>query len=192
MDIAQREGNYPPPPGSSSILGVEFSGIVTAAATDVAKWKVGDEVLGLSGGVSPLPVDHYNRALISYKGCLCGAYRRERDPPHKKTRASYVAPSREHSGSFLDRLGSPCQPCMRSHRTERQAFQALVVIGQLQHGENVLVHAGASGVGVAAIQIARDIGACVNFSFDSILFLNIRTETRSSQPLPRRRKSTGY
>jgi len=35
------------------------------------------------------------------------------------------------------------------------AFQALFSIGALQQGERVLVHAGASGVGLAAIQLAR-------------------------------------
>ncbi|CAA7265521.1 unnamed protein product [Cyclocybe aegerita] len=39
------------------------------------------------------------------------------------------------------------------------AFQALVVIGQIKENDNVLVHAGASGVGVAAIQLARVYGA---------------------------------
>jgi NADPH:quinone reductase-like Zn-dependent oxidoreductase len=55
MDISQREGNYPPPPGSSEILGVEFSGIVSNAGTDISEWKVGDEVLGLVGGVCFTP-----------------------------------------------------------------------------------------------------------------------------------------
>ncbi len=39
------------------------------------------------------------------------------------------------------------------------AYQTLVWIGRLQRGEYVLVHAGASGVGTAAIQIARVMGA---------------------------------
>jgi len=39
------------------------------------------------------------------------------------------------------------------------AFQALVVYGEVKKGENVLVHAGASGVGIAAIQLARVYGA---------------------------------
>ncbi|PAV17139.1 quinone oxidoreductase [Pyrrhoderma noxium] len=39
------------------------------------------------------------------------------------------------------------------------AFQALVVIGKVKEGENVIVHAGASGVGLAAIQLARLYGA---------------------------------
>ena len=52
MDISQREGKYPPPAGSSDILGVEFSGIITEVSAGVAEWKVNDEVLGLAGGVS--------------------------------------------------------------------------------------------------------------------------------------------
>ncbi|WP_114778323.1 NAD(P)H-quinone oxidoreductase [Botryobacter ruber] len=39
------------------------------------------------------------------------------------------------------------------------AFQALVWLGRLQAGERVLIHAGASGVGTAAIQLARETGA---------------------------------
>ena len=39
------------------------------------------------------------------------------------------------------------------------AFQALVWIAKIQTGETVLIHAGASGVGTAALQLARLIGA---------------------------------
>jgi len=53
MDISQREGNYPPPPGSSSILGVEFSGNIVELGPNTSDYKVGSEVLGLVGGVSP-------------------------------------------------------------------------------------------------------------------------------------------
>lgn len=39
------------------------------------------------------------------------------------------------------------------------AWQALVWLGKLQSGERVLIHAGASGVGTAAIQLARALKA---------------------------------
>jgi putative PIG3 family NAD(P)H quinone oxidoreductase len=39
------------------------------------------------------------------------------------------------------------------------AFQALHLLAELQAGERVLIHAGASGVGVAALQLARLAGA---------------------------------
>lgn len=51
MDLNQREGMYPPPPGASHILGVEFSGIVHELGLGVTKWSLGDEVYGLVGGV---------------------------------------------------------------------------------------------------------------------------------------------
>ena len=41
------------------------------------------------------------------------------------------------------------------------AYQALFWYGRLAEGEHVLVHAGASGVGTAAIQLAREVGARV-------------------------------
>lgn len=41
------------------------------------------------------------------------------------------------------------------------AYQALFWLGRLRSGEWVLIHAGASGVGTAAIQLARDRGAHV-------------------------------
>lgn len=52
MDIHQRQGGYPVPPGASSILGVEFSGHVAELGEGVTQWAVGDEVFGLAGGVS--------------------------------------------------------------------------------------------------------------------------------------------
>lgn len=41
------------------------------------------------------------------------------------------------------------------------AWQALVWLAKLQKGETVLIHAGASGVGTAAIQVAKAMGAQV-------------------------------
>ncbi|MEQ6378281.1 NAD(P)H-quinone oxidoreductase [Bacillaceae bacterium S4-13-58] len=38
------------------------------------------------------------------------------------------------------------------------AYQTLFWIGQLREGKNVLIHAGGSGVGTAAIQLAKQIG----------------------------------
>ena len=39
------------------------------------------------------------------------------------------------------------------------AFQLLHLVGEIQPGDNVLIHAGASGVGTSAIQLCRLIGA---------------------------------
>ncbi|KAI8989965.1 NADPH:quinone reductase-like protein [Pilobolus umbonatus] len=39
------------------------------------------------------------------------------------------------------------------------AYQALFTVGEMKKGQDVLIHAGASGVGLAAIQLAREAGA---------------------------------
>lgn len=59
MDIMQREGHYPPPPGASSVLGVEFSGVITELGSQTKHWSIGDAVLGLVGGVSPAKLSLY-------------------------------------------------------------------------------------------------------------------------------------
>ena len=41
------------------------------------------------------------------------------------------------------------------------AFQALIVIAELKEGESALIHAGASGVGIAAAQLAHLVKAYV-------------------------------
>lgn len=42
------------------------------------------------------------------------------------------------------------------------AFQAVVLVGEIKPGDDVMVHAGASGVGVAAIQLSHAYQAYVS------------------------------
>jgi putative PIG3 family NAD(P)H quinone oxidoreductase len=49
-DLLQRQGNYPPPPGSPGYLGLECSGTIAALGESVAGWSVGDEVCALLAG----------------------------------------------------------------------------------------------------------------------------------------------
>ncbi|MCF7551817.1 NAD(P)H-quinone oxidoreductase [Pseudonocardia sp. WMMC193] len=49
-DLLQREGNYPPPPGASEIIGLECSGRVAELGPGVEGWSVGDEVCALLAG----------------------------------------------------------------------------------------------------------------------------------------------
>ncbi|PKI83210.1 hypothetical protein MVES_002858 [Malassezia vespertilionis] len=124
MDLLQREGKYPVPPGASKILGVEFSGTVAEVGSGAAHFKVGDPVFGLTMG---------------------GAY------------AEYVsipAPMLLHKPSALSWVQAAAIP-----EAFLTAYQALHVIGELKRGEDVLVHAGASSVGLAAIQLAKNAGA---------------------------------
>ena len=49
-DIMQRNGHYPPPPGTTDILGLEVSGTVVASAPDAVGFSAGDEVCALLAG----------------------------------------------------------------------------------------------------------------------------------------------
>ena len=49
-DVSQREGNYPPPPGASDLLGLECSGIVVATGEGASRYRVGDRVCALLAG----------------------------------------------------------------------------------------------------------------------------------------------
>jgi NADPH:quinone reductase-like Zn-dependent oxidoreductase len=49
-DLHQREGNYPPPPGASEILGLECSGRIAELGPGVTGWQFGDEVCALLAG----------------------------------------------------------------------------------------------------------------------------------------------
>jgi putative PIG3 family NAD(P)H quinone oxidoreductase len=49
-DLLQARGLYPPPPGASSILGMEVSGIIAELGEGVTGWKVGDKVCALLAG----------------------------------------------------------------------------------------------------------------------------------------------
>ncbi len=49
-DLLQREGNYAPPPGASSVLGMEVSGRIAQVGPEVDGLLVGDEVCALLAG----------------------------------------------------------------------------------------------------------------------------------------------
>ncbi len=49
-DLMQRRGLYPPPPGASSVLGLECAGVVCELGADVSGFRVGDRVTALLAG----------------------------------------------------------------------------------------------------------------------------------------------
>jgi putative PIG3 family NAD(P)H quinone oxidoreductase len=49
-DLAQREGSYPPPPGTPPYPGLEVSGQIAAVGTGVTGWHVGDAACALLAG----------------------------------------------------------------------------------------------------------------------------------------------
>lgn len=125
-DLMQAQGQYPPPPGVTEILGLEISGVVAAAAEDVAGWAAGDRVMALLAGGG-----YAERAAVP-SGLLM------RLPPDWPFARGAAVPE-----AWLT------------------AFLNLFIEGQLAAGGAALIHAGASGVGTAAIQMARAAGASV-------------------------------
>ena len=49
-DVMQREGKYAPPPGASTIPGLEVSGTVMEMGSGVSEYKIGDHVCALVSG----------------------------------------------------------------------------------------------------------------------------------------------
>ena len=49
-DILQRQGDDPPPPGVTPVLGLEIAGVVAAVGPGVAEWKTEDPVCALVVG----------------------------------------------------------------------------------------------------------------------------------------------
>jgi len=125
-DLLQKAGKYPPPKGSSSILGLEVCGEVVSTGENVKGVEVGDSVMALLSG---------------------GGY-----AEYVNVDARHVLPLPDDY-SIIDGGGF-----METFVT---AFQALFDYGKLQTGQKVLIHAGASGVGTAAISLAKAIGCHV-------------------------------
>ena len=69
-DLVQRQGNYPPPPGDSEILGLEVAGTIEALGEGVTGWNVGDRVISLVGGGNA-----FDAALAAMcAACVCESY----------------------------------------------------------------------------------------------------------------------
>ncbi len=63
-DLLQRQGQYPPPSGSSAILGLECAGEVVEVAAGVKRWSVGDRVMAL------LPGGGYAEEVVVHAGSV--------------------------------------------------------------------------------------------------------------------------
>jgi NADPH:quinone reductase len=64
-DVAQRQGNYPPPKGATDIPGLEIAGEVVALGPGVRRWKLGDKVMALvvGGGYAEYCPAHESHCL---------------------------------------------------------------------------------------------------------------------------------
>jgi tumor protein p53-inducible protein 3 len=122
-DLAQRAGNYPPPPGASDILGLDLAGEIAQRGEKVNGWKIGDRVCALLPG---------------------GGYAERVSVPQQMLMPIPAGWSYAQAGAMPE-----------AYLT---AFVNLYMEANLQPGETVLVHGGASGVGTAAIQLTHATG----------------------------------
>jgi putative PIG3 family NAD(P)H quinone oxidoreductase len=125
-DLAQRAGNYPPPPGASSILGLDVAGRITALGSHVTGWQVDDRVCALVTG---------------------GGYAEQVNVPAALLMRVPDTWSDEQAAAIPEVFYT--------------AYVNLFMEANLQKDETVLIHGAASGVGTAAIQLAREAGCRV-------------------------------
>ena len=82
-DAVQRQGNYPPPPGESPLLGLEAAGTVEAVGAGVTGFSPGERVFALlgGGGYAEFASAHAGHVMrmppnLSYEqaACICETY----------------------------------------------------------------------------------------------------------------------
>jgi len=153
VDMLLLDGRYPPPEGLPHVNGCEVTGTVES---------VGASVTGLTRG----------QRVIIFPGFSCGAcefcLRGERTVC---LRYGYLGAARD--GGYAELVKAPAAnivPLPETISFEGGAavplamltsWHALIAQAQLRPGQTVLVQAAGSGVGSAAIQIARLVGARV-------------------------------
>jgi len=114
-----------------AILGIDLAGVVEQTGRDVTRFKPGDEVYGMTGGVGGVPGSLAEFAAVD---------------------ADLLAPK----PSNLSMREAAALPLIFI-----TAWEGLIDRAALKAGQKVLIHGGAGGVGHVAIQIARAIGADV-------------------------------
>jgi NADPH:quinone reductase-like Zn-dependent oxidoreductase len=125
---------YPASPDVPSNMGSDYAGVVTKVGSRVTRFKPGDEVIAMNiGHVEQGRIranSHFARCINIYEMCVF----------RKPERLSFV------EASLIPTV-------------YLTAWLALVTCGRLQRGETVLIHTATGGVGLAAIEIARHLGA---------------------------------
>lgn len=130
-DLLLCRGKYQITPSLPFTPGMELAGEVVAVGPDVTEWKPGDRVLGVAWTAAGAGGAYAEYALMQIADVF---------------RVPEGMPDHEAAGYWL---------------TYGTAWLALHVRGAMKQDDIVLVHAGAGGVGSAAIQIAKAAGATV-------------------------------
>lgn len=125
-DLLQRAGKYPAPAGESSILGLEVSGEIVQCG----------ELAGVNHLGEQWKVGDKVFALVAGGGYA--------EFVKVKSAQLFTLPE-----AFTFEQGAACAEVFLT------AYQSLFTIAEVKPNAKVLIHAGASGVGSAAIQLAK-------------------------------------
>ena len=153
VDMLLLDGRFPPPEGLPHVNGCEVAGTVEALAAGVAGLTTGQRVIvfpGLSCGSCEFCLRGERTLCLRYG--YIGAHRD----------GGYAELVRVPAASCLplaDALDFPAAAALPL--AFLTSWHALLVKADVRPGQTVLVHAAGSGVGSAAIQIARLCGARV-------------------------------
>lgn len=159
MDLLQREGQYPVPPGASKILGVEFSGTIAELSAEGGGkegFKEGDEVFGLA----------YGGAYAEYIAVSTHMLVRKPEELSWEQCAGIPEVSSPRGG---ERGGLSTD----FGQTWITATQAMYLVGKFAAGKSILWHAAASSVSIAGIQLSKGDGA-------SAVYATARQDTKCS------------
>jgi NADPH:quinone reductase-like Zn-dependent oxidoreductase len=153
VDMLLLDGRFPPPEGLPHVNGCEVTGTVEALGPDVKGLARGQRVIvfpGFSCGSCEFCLRGERTVCLRY-GYL-GAHKDGGYAELVKAPAANLLPLAD---SISFEAGAAVPLAMLT------SWHALVAQAQLKPGQTVLVQAAGSGVGSAAIQIARLIGARV-------------------------------
>ena len=135
------------------IMGSDASGIIAEVGEDVSDWEVGDEVV-----VQPGTFCGECEFCFSSKENYCYHYGILGET-EDGVQAEYVSLFPENIYSKATHLSF--EEAASMPLVFMTAYQMLIARAKLQAAETVLVYGGSSGVGSAAIQIAKNTGATV-------------------------------
>jgi NADPH2:quinone reductase len=139
LEVVYRSGGFGAPNKYPAVLGSECAGTVEAIGKGVTGFRVGDRVATIPG-FTTLP-----GFATETKGHECAVYGEQAYVPAE------MAVKMPESMSFIDAAAIWMQ--------YSTAYNSMVDVAQLQKGEYVLLTAATSSVGIAAIQIAKSLGA---------------------------------
>ena len=145
FDLLQIRGKYQHQPPLPWISGAEFAGVILATPTNPS--DTGSSLLSSIDGILNANTAHKFKVGDRVFGSGQGAYATHTLAPESSL---FPVPA---AWSFADAAGL--------YVTAPTSYGALVTRAKLQAGEWVLVHAGAGGVGLEAVQIAKALGATV-------------------------------